>query len=99
MSPHASVVSDDLKACIPALHHQGYSVQNICNILALRKSLVYKTLAIFSKCGVINNPHQSSCISSHPHILSQADCYFLQNLIDHRHTLYLDELQQELSTK
>ncbi|KIK98102.1 hypothetical protein PAXRUDRAFT_728162, partial [Paxillus rubicundulus Ve08.2h10] len=83
MSPHAGVVSDDLKARIPALHRQGYSVENICNILALRKSLVYKTLAIFSKYGVITNPHQSSRISGRPRILSQADLHFLQNLIDH----------------
>ncbi|KAF8836896.1 hypothetical protein BDN67DRAFT_875818, partial [Paxillus ammoniavirescens] len=35
----------------------------------------------------------------HPHILSQADLIFLQALIDHRHTLYLNKLHQELFIK
>ncbi|KAF8833340.1 hypothetical protein BDN67DRAFT_875497, partial [Paxillus ammoniavirescens] len=35
----------------------------------------------------------------HPRILSQADLIFLQALIDHQHTLYLNELQQELFVK
>ncbi|KAF8837049.1 hypothetical protein BDN67DRAFT_909967 [Paxillus ammoniavirescens] len=98
MSPR-NVVSEDLKARIPALYHHGYSVQKICNILALKKSLVYNTLALFSKYGVVNNPHSRSCVSGRPRILSQADLIFLQALIDHRHTLYLDELQQGLFVK
>ena len=40
-------VSEDLKIFIPALHHDGYEIQQICDILMVKKSLIYKTLAFF----------------------------------------------------
>jgi transposase len=92
-------VSEDLKTFIPALHHDGYEIQQICDILTIKKSLVYKTLALFSNHGVISNPHKYSHISGHPHILSQADLNFVQAVVDHHPTIYLDELQQELFSK
>lgn len=92
-------VSEDLKVFIPALHHDRYKIQKICDILAVKKSLVYKTLALFSNHGVVSNPHKYSHISGRPRILSQADLNFLRASIDHRSTIYLDELQQELFSK
>ena len=92
-------VSGDLKVFIPALHHDRYKIQKICDILPVKKSLVYKTLALFLNHGVVSNPHKYSHISGHPHILSQADLNFLRASIDHRSTIYLDELQQELFSK
>ncbi|KIK76087.1 hypothetical protein PAXRUDRAFT_170949 [Paxillus rubicundulus Ve08.2h10] len=92
-------ISEALKACILSLHHDGYKIQHICDILAVKKSFVYKTLALFSNHGVVSNPHKYSHISSRPRILSQADLCFLQASIDHCSTVYLDELQQELFLK
>jgi transposase len=92
-------VSEDLKTFIPALHHDGYKIQQICDILTVKKSLIYKTLALFSNCGVVSNPHKYSHISGHPRSRSQADLNFVQATVDHRPTIYLNELQQELFSK
>ena len=44
-------VSEDLKARIPALRHDGYSIKNICGLLAVKKTLVYRTLAQHRRAG------------------------------------------------
>ena len=82
-------VSEDLKIFIPALHHNGYEIQQICDILMVKKSLIYKTLAFFSNHGVVSNSHKYSHISGRPCILSQADLNFVQAVIDHRPTIYV----------
>ena len=39
------VASDKTRARIPVLHRQGYSVKDICHLLAIKKTLMYKVLA------------------------------------------------------
>ncbi|KIK91759.1 hypothetical protein PAXRUDRAFT_148767 [Paxillus rubicundulus Ve08.2h10] len=71
-------VSDDLKSQIPALYHDvSYNTQKICDILAVKKILTYKTLTLFLQYGVINNPHKCSCIGGHLFILSQSHHIFV----------------------
>ncbi|KAF9232749.1 hypothetical protein BU15DRAFT_80887 [Melanogaster broomeanus] len=92
-------ISKDLNARIPALHHDSYSVQQICDLLAIKKTLVYKTLSLFSNYGLVSNPYRYSRVGRHPRLLSQSNLVFIQTVIDHSHTIYLDELQQELFAK
>ena len=45
VTPMPPYISNDLKGRIPALHHeQGYSVKKICQLLNIKKTLVYETL-------------------------------------------------------
>ena len=56
MPPHT--VSQDLKAHIPALFfEQEFTVDQICIILGVKKSLVYKSLHYFCTYGITHNPH------------------------------------------
>jgi transposase-like protein len=51
-------ISNDLKGRIPALHHeQGYSVKNICQLLNIKKTLVYETLKHHRTFGVPYDPN------------------------------------------
>jgi transposase len=51
-------VSRDLKVCILILRHeQGLSVKTICQLLGVKKSLVYQTLIYSRAYGVLFNPH------------------------------------------
>ncbi|KAF8552708.1 hypothetical protein OG21DRAFT_1375066, partial [Imleria badia] len=95
----ARTVSQDLRSRIPVLHSKGYSVHQICDLLAVKKTLVYKTLLLFSKYKVTRNPHRYSRLGGRPRILSQADLVFIQAALKRRHTLHLDELQREMFTK
>ncbi|KIJ68870.1 hypothetical protein HYDPIDRAFT_82759 [Hydnomerulius pinastri MD-312] len=89
-------VSIDLKARIPPLFQQGYSVKEICDLLDVKKSLVYKTLDIFDKLGVVSNPHKYSRVIGRQHILSQQDLAFIRATLDQKQTIYLDKLQDLL---
>ena len=97
MPPHQ--VSEDLKACIPALHHEGYSVKDICHLLNIKKTLVYKVLSLYQQFGIVSNPFKYSCSMGHPHTLNQVDLVFLSAIIDHQRSVYLDKLQDELWLK
>jgi transposase len=88
-------VSADLKAQIPVLFHQGVDIKEICNILNIRKSLVYRTLSYSRAYGVPYNPHSSR--SGRKRILSQGDIKFIVALLTRRHTVYIDEIQKQLS--
>ena len=56
MPPHC--VSWDLKARIPILRYeQGFSVKDICRVLGIKKSLVYKTLQFYHAHGTTYNPY------------------------------------------
>ncbi|SRR6266702_6757550 len=94
MPPHT--VSHDLKAQIPVLfHEQHFPVDQICNIVGVKKSLVYKTLQYFQVYGIAYNPHahKSGCCQ----ILSLLDIKFVAALVEQRHCIYLDEIWQALS--
>jgi len=79
-------ISDDLKARIPALYHDGFKAKQISDILAVKKSLVYKILTLFSNHGRAGR---------HTRILK---LHFLRGAID-RPGILLEELQEELFTK
>lgn len=84
-----------LKERIPDLHlRYGYSVQEICRILAVKKSLVYKTLEYHRVHGVTFNILANS--AGRHRALSAQDLKFLRAMIHKRPTIYLDELQHEL---
>jgi transposase len=92
--PHK--VSADMKARIPVLFcQQGFKVKEICGVLGLKKSLVYQTLRYHNLHGVPYNPH------AHQHgrkrKLSQGDVRFIVALLNRRHCLYADEIQEKLS--
>ncbi|KAF8546879.1 hypothetical protein OG21DRAFT_1576607 [Imleria badia] len=90
----------NMKACIPILYHSdGLSVKEISSRLGIKKSLVYLVLKLYRQFGVVSNIHRYSCTVGRPRSLSQADLSFITTLLDHRRSLYLDELQDELWLK
>jgi transposase len=81
------------------LHYeQGYSIKKICQLLNIKKTLAYETLKLYQKFGVPYNPHarqQGLC----PHCLTTTDLSFIHALLDPRHTVYLDEIQEQLLSR
>ncbi|KIK91250.1 hypothetical protein PAXRUDRAFT_149915 [Paxillus rubicundulus Ve08.2h10] len=92
-------VSIDLKAHIPPLHHDGYSIKEICILLDVKKSLVYKTLNLHARYRVVCNPHKYLHIVDHCRVLSIADFSFISAVIAHHNTIYLDKFPHELWAK
>ena len=90
---------NDLKARIPVLFREGYSVKELCHLLGIKKSLVYKVLSRYQWFGSVSNPHTYSCGVGRPRFLNSTDLAFLSAIIDHRPSVYLDELQDELRLK
>jgi hypothetical protein len=66
----------------------------ICIILNIKKTLVYSTLQWHCSYGVTWNTHaqKQQC----PQNLSPIDLLFICALLDQQHTVYLDEIQQQL---
>jgi len=92
--PHCHV-SHDLKAQIPVLRLEfGFSVKEICKILDIWKSLVYKTLQYYNLHSTSFNPHAQSTFGWRK--LNQVDLAFIRDMIAQQHSLYLDEIQEEL---
>jgi transposase len=90
-------VSLDLKACILILRYSaGYSVKEICGILGIRKSLVYQTLQYYAVHGVFPNPNTRK--RGWHRKLTSIDINFIKSLISEHHTIYLDEIQEQLLT-
>ena len=88
-------ISNDMKAHIPALHYeQGYSVKKICQLLAIRKTPVYKTLCLHHLHGTTHNPNVRR--HSGPRRLTTTDHSFILALLNQQHTVYLDEIQEQL---
>ena len=89
-------ISNNLKGRIPALHYeQGYSVKKICQLLNIKKTLAYETLKLHRKFGVPYNPHacqRGLC----PHCLTSTDISFVCALLNQQHTIYLDEIHEQL---
>ena len=93
MPPHS--VSRDIKARIPVLRYElGFSVKDICRVLGIKKSLVYKTLQFYHAHGTTYNPHARR--QAQRHQLSSIDVSFIRALLSQDHTIYLDEIQEQL---
>ena len=91
-------VSLDLKARIPVLRYSaGYSVKEICDILGIRKSLVYQTLHYHTIHGLCYNLNTRKR-GRHRKLIS-ADINFIKSLISEHPTIYLDEIQEQLLTR
>ena len=94
MPPHT--VSRDLKARIPALYYeQDFTVDQICVLLGVKKSLVYKCLQYFRIYGIAHNPRAHK--TGRNRTLSPLDIKFIAALVDQKHCIYLDEIRQALS--
>jgi len=91
-------ISRDLKAQIPVLfYRQGFKVKEVCSLLGVKKTLVYKMLSYSHAHGVSYNPY--ACKSGRKRVLSQGDLKFIVALLTCRHCIYLDEIQTQLSNE
>jgi transposase len=89
-------VSRDLKASIPILRYeQGYEVKEICDLLGIKKTLVYQTLKYHHLHGLHYNPLAQRA-TGRPRSLSPIDISFIRALLTQRHCIYVDEIQEEL---
>ena len=87
---------DFLKARIPVLfYEQHFSVDQICDIVGVKKSLVYKPLQYFRAYGIAHNPHAHK--NGRHRTLSPIDIKFIATLVEQRHCIYLDKIRQALS--
>lgn len=86
-------LSLDLKARIPVLKKNGYSVEEICAILGIKKTTVYDTLAHQDNFNVPFNLHREGSIRGRLRILNSTDLSFIRSLIHCNGMLYLDEIQ------
>jgi transposase len=98
LMPSQPKASRDIKARIPALHYElGYNVKKICKLLDIKKSLAYWTLQLHLHYGVTVNPHAGRR-GRHCN-LTTTDHSFICALLDQQHTVYLDEIQEQLLSR
>ncbi|KAJ7193516.1 hypothetical protein GGX14DRAFT_577140 [Mycena pura] len=91
-------ISADLKARVPVLFfEQDKSVNQICRLLGVKKTLVYDCLDNYTKYGHAHHPLARR--SGRPQYLTAIDIDYIQALVEQTHTIYLDELQEELLTQ
>ena len=88
------LISKDLKAQIPCLRLQGYNVRKICNILGVKKSLIYHSLAHYCRYGISCNPHAHQ--PRRRRVLSYEDLKLIVALLNRRHCIYVDEIKAKL---
>ena len=89
------LISNDLKARIPALRHeQGFSVKKICQLLNIKKTLAYETLCNHRRYGVTFDVNARQ--HGRHRTLTSTDLSFICMLLDNQHTIYLDEIQEQL---
>ena len=87
-------ISKDLKAQIPCLRLQGYNMRKICNILGVKKSLIYRSLAHYRRYGIFCNAHTHQ--PGRHRVLSHKDLKLIVALLNRRHCIYVDEIKAEL---
>ena len=89
-------ISPNLKSRIPVLFfEQDFTVNQICAILGVKKSMVYKSLRYFHEYGISHNPHAHK--TGRNCTLSHIDIKFIAALVDQKHCIYLKEICQALS--
>ena len=89
-------ISHNLKARIPALFfEQDFTVNQICVLLGVKKTLIYKTLQYFHVYSIAHNPNAHK--TSYPQTLSSLDIRFIAALMNWRHYIYLNEICHALS--
>lgn len=63
------------------------------------KTFVYKTLQYYHLHGTISRPHSFRGIQGRRRILDTHDISFIRSLISLHHTVYVDEIQEQLLTR
>jgi len=92
-------ISKDLKDRIPDLYHnQGHEIKDICKLLRVQKTFVYKILQIYQRYGCTSIP-PSGTIHGRRRTLTPIDINFIKCLLSQHHTLYADEIQEQLCTR
>ena len=86
-SPHMPpFISNNLKACIQALHHEhGFSVKRICSILNVTTTLAYETLCHYCTHGIGFDLNAWQWGVWH-HDLTSVDLAFMHVLLNQKHT-------------
>jgi transposase len=88
-------ISRDLKARVPVLQRRGYSVQQICDVLGIKKTLAYNILRFNRDYGTVFNP-QGYQRRGRRRCLNGGDVTFLRVYIVQNPTALLDEIQLAL---
>lgn len=90
-------LSTDLKERIPVLRYElCFDVKEICKILGIRKTTVYRVLQIYHKHHSTVDPavtHHNAC---RPRMLSSVHIDFIRNTLYQDKDIYLDEIQDKL---
>ncbi|KAJ7114729.1 hypothetical protein C8R44DRAFT_556388, partial [Mycena epipterygia] len=88
-------ISRDLKDRIPVqFFKKGYDVPQICSVLGVKNTLVYKTLEHHTLHGTSYNPFANR--SGRVRRLNPTDIKFILALVEQCHTIYIDEIQEKL---
>src|ERR1700709_2190544 len=78
------------------LHQHGYSVRNICYLLGVKKTLVYKVIQLYKHLPA--SSHHSGQ-RGRRRVLTINDIAFITAVLRQNPTMYLDELQHELHAR
>jgi transposase len=87
-------VPQSIKDRVVPLRQLGFSIKQICRILDVQKSFVYRTLSLYGHYGQSSNPHTRR--PGRHRVLNGADIKFLRSYVTSHKTSYLDELQNIL---
>ncbi|OAX34656.1 hypothetical protein K503DRAFT_428891 [Rhizopogon vinicolor AM-OR11-026] len=91
-------VSYDLELHIPVLRHvYGYSIKKICEVLGIRKFLVYKTLQLYAALANVANPNSRT--AGRRRSLNHKDINYIKSHCHLHGSVFLDELQSDLLTR
>ena len=92
------VVSYDLKLRIPVLRRvHGYSINKICEVLGIRKSLVYKTLHLYATLSDVASPNLRT--AGRRCSLNYEDINYIKSHSHLHSSAFLDELQSDLLSR
>ncbi|KAG2075454.1 hypothetical protein BDR04DRAFT_1091695, partial [Suillus decipiens] len=87
-------ISSDLKLRIPVLRHvQGLSIKQICEVLGIRKPLVYQTLQLYDK---LTDTNSNSRKLGRRRSLNYEDINYIKSHCYLHSSVFLDELQGQL---
>ncbi|OAX43701.1 hypothetical protein K503DRAFT_89741, partial [Rhizopogon vinicolor AM-OR11-026] len=90
-------VSYDLELRIPVLHHDGYSIKKICEVLGTQKSLVYKTFQLHATLADVANPNPRT--AGRRRSLNYEDINYIKSHCHLQGFVFLDELQSDLLSR
>ena len=77
----------------------NYSINNICCILGIKKSLAYKILSLHAKYGTVTDPYKYSHLLGCHQVFSSADISFIFAIVQHHSTIYLYKIQHKILMK